>query len=133
MRSFIIFSFYRKAMIHDRSFMANCQQSYYASPASHLSSKREPSLRGRPSFQSKETPIQSLSDFTLEILCIARNHLPRIASYLRRMSTTLCIKIHMKSDPVIESAFPYIYAFLYFFTKRAMRLSASAIFSRLAA
>ena len=46
---------------------------------------------------------------------------------------TLCIKIHMKFDSVIESAFPYIYAFLYFFTKRAMRLSASAIFSRLAA
>ena len=63
----------------------------------------------------------------------ARRQGARIASYLRRMSTTLCIKIHMKSDSVIESAFPYIYAFLYFFTKRAMRLSASAIFSRLAA
>ena len=29
-----------------------------------------------------------------------------MASYLRSMSTTLCIKIHMKSDSAIESAFP---------------------------
>ena len=77
--------------------------------------------------------MQSLSDFTLEFLCIARNNLTRIASYLRKAMTKLCIKILVESDSAIESAFPYIYAFLYFFTKRAMRLSASAIFSRLAA
>ena len=47
--------------------------------------------------------------------------------------TKLCIKILVEADSAIESVFPYIYAFLYFFTKRAMRLSASAIFSRLAA
>ena len=36
----------------------------------------------------KETLIKSLSDFTLEFLCIARNNLTRIASYLRRGSTS---------------------------------------------
>ena len=52
---------------------------------------------------------------------------------LRKAMTKLCIKILVEADSAIESVFPYIYAFLYFFTKRAMRLSASAIFSRLAA
>ena len=42
----------------------------------------------------------------LDFLYRARRHSTRIASYLRRMSTTLCIKIHMKSDSSIESAFP---------------------------
>ena len=54
----------------------------------------------------KETLIQSLSDFTLEFLCIARNNLTRIASYLRRVMTKLYIKILLKSDSAIESAFP---------------------------
>ena len=55
---------------------------------------------------SRETLIQSLSDFTLEFLYIARNSLTRIASYLRKAMTKLCIKILVKADSVIESAFP---------------------------
>ena len=31
---------------------------------------------------------------------------PPFPSYLRRMMTKLCIKIHMKFDSAIESAFP---------------------------
>ena len=54
----------------------------------------------------KETLIKSLSDFILGFLYRARNHLTRIASYVRKMMTKLCIKIHMKSDSAIESAFP---------------------------
>ena len=54
----------------------------------------------------KETLIKSLSDFTLEFLCIARNNLTRIASYLRKAMTKLCIKILVESDSAIESAFP---------------------------
>ena len=54
----------------------------------------------------KETLIQSLSDFTLDFLCIARNNLTRIASYIRKAMTKLCIKILVGSDSVIESAFP---------------------------
>ena len=49
----------------------------------------------------KETLIKSLSDFTLEFLCIARNSLMRIASYLRKGMTKLCIKILVKSDSAI--------------------------------
>ena len=49
----------------------------------------------------RETLIQSLSDFTLEFLCIARNSLTRIASYLRRAMTKLCIKILVEADSVI--------------------------------
>ena len=49
----------------------------------------------------RETLIQSLSDFTLEFLCIARNNLTRIASYLRKAMTKLCIKILVKADSVI--------------------------------
>ena len=33
----------------------------------------------------------------------------RIASYLRRMMTKLCIKIYMKFDSAIESAFPKVH------------------------
>ena len=62
---------------------------------------------GVPPFP-RETLIKSLSDFILGFLYRARNHLTRIASYLRRMMTKLCIKIHMKSDSAIESAFPEI-------------------------
>ena len=54
----------------------------------------------------KETLIKSLSDFTLEFLCIARNNLTRIASYLRKVMTKLCIKILVEADSAIESAFP---------------------------
>ena len=64
------------------------------------------SSRAQPRDLSRETLIQSLSDFTLESLCIARNNLTRIASYLRKGMTKLCIKILVKSDSVIESAFP---------------------------
>ena len=55
----------------------------------------------------RETLIKSLSDFTLEFLCMARNNLTRIASYLRKVMTKLCIKILVKSNSAIESAFPY--------------------------
>ena len=54
----------------------------------------------------RETLMQSLSDFTLEFLCIARNNLTRIASYLRKAMTKLCIKILVEADSAIESAFP---------------------------
>ena len=54
----------------------------------------------------RETLIKSLSDFILGFLYRARRQRAQIASYLRRMSTTLCIKTHMKSDSAIESAFP---------------------------
>ena len=57
-------------------------------------------------FAARATLIQSLSDFTLEFLCIARNNLTRIASYLRKAMTKLCIKILVKADSAIESAFP---------------------------
>ena len=50
---------------------------------------------------SWETLIKSLSDFTLEFLCIARNNLTRIASYLRKVMTKLCIKILVESDSAI--------------------------------
>ena len=50
---------------------------------------------------SRETLIKSLSDFTLEFLCTARNNLTRIASYLRKVMTKLCIKILVKSDSAI--------------------------------
>ena len=49
----------------------------------------------------KETLIKSLSDFTLEFLYIARNNLTRIASYLRKAMTKLCIKILVESDSAI--------------------------------
>ena len=55
----------------------------------------------KPFLRRKETLIQSLSDFILGFLYRARNHLTRIASYLRRMMTKLCIKIHMKSNSAI--------------------------------
>ena len=48
-----------------------------------------------------EALIKSLSDFTLEFLCIARNNLTRIASYLRKAMTKLCIKILVESDSAI--------------------------------
>ena len=50
---------------------------------------------------ARETLIQSLSDFILGFLYRARNHLTRIASYLRKMMTKLCIKVHMKSGSAI--------------------------------
>ena len=51
--------------------------------------------------ETREKLIQSLSDFNLEFLCIARNSLTRIASYLRKVMTKLCIKILVKSDSAI--------------------------------
>ena len=59
-----------------------------------------------PLFIPRETLIQSLPDFTLEFLCMARNNLTRIVSYLRKAMTKLCIKILVESDSAIESAFP---------------------------
>ena len=49
----------------------------------------------------RETLMKSLSDFTLGFLCMARNNLTRIASYLRKVMTKLCIKILVKSDSAI--------------------------------
>ena len=54
----------------------------------------------------KETLIKSLFDFTLVFSCSARNNPTRIASYLRRVMTKRCMKIHAKSNSAIESAFP---------------------------
>ena len=59
------------------------------------------SSRAQPRDLSWETLIKSLSDFILGFLYRARNHLTRIASYLRKMMTKLCIKIHMKSGSAI--------------------------------
>ena len=50
---------------------------------------------------ARETLIKSLSDFSLEFLYIARNNLTRIASYLRKVMTKLCIKILVKTDSAI--------------------------------
>ena len=61
---------------------------------------KESSEGGEPPFP-RETLIKSLSDFILGFLYRARNHLTRIASYLRRMMTKLCIKVHMKFDSAI--------------------------------
>ena len=54
-----------------------------------------------PVISFKETLIKSLSDFTLEFLCMARNNLTRIASYLRKAMTKPCIKILVESDSAI--------------------------------
>ena len=59
------------------------------------------SSKAQPRDLSWETLIKSLSDFTLEFLCIARNNLTRIASYLRKAMTKLCIKILVESDSAI--------------------------------
>ena len=56
---------------------------------------------GAASFIPRETLIKSLSDFTLEFLGIARNNLTRIASYLRKAVTKLCIKILVEADSAI--------------------------------
>ena len=40
----------------------------------------------------KEALIKSLSDFTLGFLCIARNNLTQIASYLRKVMTKAMYK-----------------------------------------
>ena len=56
---------------------------------------------GCPKMAFKETLIKSLSDFTLEFLYIARNNLTRIASYLRKAMTKLCIKILVEADSAI--------------------------------
>ena len=50
---------------------------------------------------ARETLIKSLSDFTLEILYMARNNLTRIASYLRKVMTKSCIKFLVESDSAI--------------------------------
>ena len=50
---------------------------------------------------ARETLIKPLSDFTLEILYMARNNLTRIASYLRKVMTKPCIKFLVESDSAI--------------------------------
>ena len=49
----------------------------------------------------KETLIKSLSDLALVFSYKARNKPTRIASYLRRVMTKHCMKIHAKSDSAI--------------------------------
>ena len=49
----------------------------------------------------KEMLIKSLFDFTLEFSCNARNNPTQIASYLRRVMTKRCMKIHVKSNSAI--------------------------------
>ena len=98
-----------------------------------FSAYRQPFLvsssRAHPRDLSRETLIQSLSDFTLESLCIARNNLTRIASYLRKGMTKLCIKILVKSDSAIESAFPLHCGQYYISTGRRM-MSCCCVFLR---
>ena len=51
--------------------------------------------------RTRETLIKSLSDLALVFSYKARNKPPRIASYLRRVMTKHCMKIHAKSDSAI--------------------------------
>ena len=67
----------------------------------HIKLRRSRHLHSSFLIPLKETLIKSLSDFTLEFLCIARNNLTRIASYLRKAMTMLCIKILVKADSAI--------------------------------
>ena len=55
----------------------------------------------RESFLARETLINSLSEFTLEIFYMTRKNLTRIASYLRKAMTKSCIKSIVKSDSAI--------------------------------
>ncbi len=67
-----------------------------------LSIQKEEGAGMTTSLLPKEALInKSLSDFTLEFLCIARNNVTRIASYLRKVMTKLCIKILVESDSAI--------------------------------
>ena len=56
----------------------------------------------------KEALIKSLSDFTLGFLCIARNNLTRIASYLRKAMTKSCIKFLWNLTLRFNQRFPRI-------------------------
>ena len=70
---------------------------------------------------SREALIQSLSDFTLTLSGNSWNDLARIASYLRRVMTKHCVKIHAKSDSAIESVFSWMVEFqltYYYYTGR---------------
>ena len=49
----------------------------------------------------KETLIKSLFDLALAFSCKARNNPTQIASYLMRVMTKRCIKMHVKSDSAI--------------------------------
>ena len=53
------------------------------------------------SLLTKEALIKSLSDFILGYLCIQRNNQTRMAGYLRKVMTKLCIKILVESDSAI--------------------------------
>ena len=66
-----------------------------------LSIRKEVGAGMTTSLLPKEALIKSLSDFTLGFLCIARNNLTRIASYLRKVMTKLCIKILVEFDSAI--------------------------------
>ena len=66
-----------------------------------LSIRKEVGAGMTTSLLPKEALIKSLSDFTLGFLCIARNNLTRIASYLRKVMMKLCIKILVESDSAI--------------------------------
>ena len=63
-------------------------------PANHLNHLNPQNL-------FKETLIKSLFDLTLAFSCKARNNPTRIASYLRRVMTKRCMKMHVKSDSAI--------------------------------
>ena len=52
---------------------------------------------------SWETLIKSLFDFTLVFSCNARNNPTRIASYLRRVMTKRCMKIHVNMKIHVKS------------------------------
>ena len=56
---------------------------------------------------SKETLIESWFEIILEFWFKARKGNPRIASYLRIFLTKLWFKIHIISNSLIRSAFPY--------------------------
>ncbi len=74
--------------------------------AVHIGKKRRrismmPMEKVRQFTKPRETLIKSLSDFTLKFLCMARNNLTRIASYLRKAMTKPCIKILVEADSAI--------------------------------
>ena len=49
----------------------------------------------------RETLIKSLFDLTLAFSCKARNNPTQIVSYLRRVMTKRCMKMHVQSDSTI--------------------------------
>ena len=81
---------------------------------------------------SRKTLIQSLSDFILTLSGNSWNDLARIASYLRRVMTKHCVKIHAKSDSAIESVVSWMVEFqlkYYYYTGRKIHESHAGRFS----